>query len=177
MFWNSPWYSAASYVGGGRAQRRGCRVVSRGGVAAQIASGNGTFGGESAPRLSITTHLAFGDAQTSRMLDPPSAADKTEQSLDRTEMSTRLTLVGANHTNRQQNRYWRAGRNRPRRRLRSPPRLPALARSHVHWLATPLCCPAVLHAGVTAQRETERWRCPACPVTDLPGHRSRSYLS
>jgi hypothetical protein len=98
-YWKSPGYWAASYVGGGMAQRRGCRVIGCADVAKRTAPGNGAFGGETAATLVTTTHLAFGDAQTSRMLDPPRAADKTEQSLHRTEMSTRLTLVGANRTN------------------------------------------------------------------------------
>jgi hypothetical protein len=48
---------------------------------------NGDWSSSAAPTQLITTHLAFGDAQTVAMLNLCLSPDKTEQSLHRTEMS------------------------------------------------------------------------------------------
>lgn len=48
---------------------------------------NGDWSSSAAPTQLITTHLAFGDAQTVAMLNLRLSPYKTEQSLHRTEMS------------------------------------------------------------------------------------------
>jgi hypothetical protein len=48
---------------------------------------NGDWSSSAAPTQLITTHLAFGDAQTVAMLNLWLSPYKTEQSLHRTEMS------------------------------------------------------------------------------------------
>jgi hypothetical protein len=70
------------------------RRGSTAGAAAGAATDNGDWSDSAAPTQLITTHLAFGDAQTVAMLNLWLSPYKTEESLDRTEMSSVIVCRG-----------------------------------------------------------------------------------